>query len=587
MTTTYPNNDAFELLFQTTAQTSFNMTPYDWQRRLGGQILRLRADREEVRQLCIQPTGGGKTLVFHTLACYMKGVSICIIPLLSLGADQVNKAMLRARHDPSIWAVHLDDLRDIDVKELLGLINEMDQATTTVMLYSSPQFLVQRFPGFLSKLINTCAIKLVVVDEIHLFAQFGRSFRSEFNDMNEKFFRLIPKKTPMLFLTATCTKRIKASFETAIGLPITHVWWPSARNMIDRKVSLFVSYSSRPFSNMSKSIALMLKEETDLPSKFIVYSNVRSRIKDVKESLCLSFDKDDKLFEKDVICIHGQLSKEEKSRYTQIFLNPELEEDESIKVLCATSGVGNVGIDSPDIRGVFRLEFPPSIMDLVQEKGRAGRRPIADPSNFGYTLYFSIESYLYIFERTMNPKEKFIDESYRQAVINDALEVAQMFSVHRKCYYVALEEMLGNPYLEIDRSNDALPPCAICPFCRKEKLFPIINRPGTERVLFDIFHPQPQNGLAVETLPMTLEAIVKLIREYKDARFLITKSKAATPIPPDIVKKVLFLLLAAQILTLHYHQEEEKAVFALSRSANESSTFALHSDEFWNNIDLK
>ena len=185
MTTTYPNNDAFELLFQTTAQTSFNMTPYDWQRRLGGQILRLRADREEVRQLCIQPTGGGKTLVFHTLACYMKGVSICIIPLLSLGADQVNKAMLRARHDPSIWAVHLDDLRDIDVKELLGLINEMDQATTTVMLYSSPQFLVQRFPGFLSKLINTCAIKLVVVDEIHLFAQFGRSFRSEFNDMNE------------------------------------------------------------------------------------------------------------------------------------------------------------------------------------------------------------------------------------------------------------------------------------------------------------------------------------------------------------------------------------------------------------------
>ena len=73
-------------------------------------------------------------------------------------------------------------------------------------------------------------------------------------------------------------------------------------------------------------------------------------------------------------------------------------------------------------------------MDLVQEKGRAGRRPIADPSNFGYTLYFSIESYLYIFERTMNPKEKFIDESYRQAVINDALEVAQMFSVHRKCY---------------------------------------------------------------------------------------------------------------------------------------------------------
>ena len=188
----------------------------------------------------------------------------------------------------------------------------------------------------------------------------------------------------MLFLTATCTKRIKSSFETTTGVDITHVYWPSAVEMADRKVSLFMSYSSRPFSNMSKSIALMLTEEnSQFPnSKFIVYSNVRSRIKDVKEGLCLLFDKDDKLFETDVMCIHGHLSKEEKARYTQIFLNPEVEDDESIRVLCATSGVGNVGIDSPDIRGVFRLEFPPSIMDLVQEKGRAGRRPVPDPSNF-------------------------------------------------------------------------------------------------------------------------------------------------------------------------------------------------------------
>ena len=37
-------------------------------------MLHLQADREEVSQLCIQPTGGGKTLVFHLLACYMLGI---------------------------------------------------------------------------------------------------------------------------------------------------------------------------------------------------------------------------------------------------------------------------------------------------------------------------------------------------------------------------------------------------------------------------------------------------------------------------------------------------------------------------------
>ena len=65
------------------------------------------------------------------------------------------------------------------------------------------------------------------------------------------------------------------------------------------------------------------------------------------------------------------------------------------------------------------------------------RCPIADPSNFGYKIYFSIASYLYmIFERTMNPNEKFIDKWYCQAFLDDALlDVAQMFSENQKCYY--------------------------------------------------------------------------------------------------------------------------------------------------------
>ena len=73
------------------------------------------------------------------------------------------------------------------------------------------------------------------------------------------------------------------------------------------------------------------------------------------------FDKDDELFEDDIMCIHVNLSKEEKASYTQLFLNPEhAEVQQRIRVLCPTSGVGNVGIDSPDICAVFRLIFPPS-----------------------------------------------------------------------------------------------------------------------------------------------------------------------------------------------------------------------------------
>ena len=291
MTSNTSNNKAFKELFTATAQTTFNLTPRDWQRRVGGQILAGRKARGGLRQLCVQPTGGGKTLLFHTIACYLKGVSLCIVPLLSLGADQVNKTMLRTSGDPTTWAVHLDDLNDAkEVEELLLLLQEMNDIGT-VMLYTSPQFLTDRFPKFIASLMKVSFLRLIVVDEIHLFAHFGRSFRTKFNDLKKKLFLKVPKKTVMLFLTATCTKRIKSSFETTMGVDITHVSWPSAVELADRKVSLFVSYSSRPFSNMSKSIAMMLKDEnSSFPnSKFIVYSNVRSRIKDVKEGLCFFF----------------------------------------------------------------------------------------------------------------------------------------------------------------------------------------------------------------------------------------------------------------------------------------------------------
>ena len=145
---------------------------------------------------------------------------------------------------------------------------------------------------------------------------------------------------------------------------------------------------------MVTSITSLLKSSPEiagsLPNKCIVYSNIRKRVIDIKERLGNVFDADDNLHQFEVLSIHGHLPKLEKSRYMQMFLNPTHPDDKNVKVLCATSGVGNVGIDSPDIREVFRLEFPPSLLDIVQESGRAGRLAIPDPANFKYTLYFSL-----------------------------------------------------------------------------------------------------------------------------------------------------------------------------------------------------
>lgn len=64
----------------------------------------------------------------------------------------------------------------------------------------------------------------------------------------------------------------------------------------------------------------------------------------------------------------------EKAFYIQEFLDLDHKTIDLNRVLVCTNSVGNVGIDSPNIHAVYRLEFPPLIIDFIQEVGRAGRR---------------------------------------------------------------------------------------------------------------------------------------------------------------------------------------------------------------------
>ena len=70
-------------------------------------------------------------------------------------------------------------------------------------------------------------------------------------------------------------------------------------------------------------ISGVLKVGDRQSDKVIVYSNVRNRVIDVQEKLGDLFDRDDNLHKFEVLAIHGQLTKEEKSSYIQMFLDPQ------------------------------------------------------------------------------------------------------------------------------------------------------------------------------------------------------------------------------------------------------------------------
>ena len=69
------------------------------------------------------------------IASYLKGVTLCLSPLLSLAANQVNKDIIKNTRcaDSTIIALHMDESEHSDVTEILGMTkNLQDTSTLTV-----------------------------------------------------------------------------------------------------------------------------------------------------------------------------------------------------------------------------------------------------------------------------------------------------------------------------------------------------------------------------------------------------------------------------------------------------------------------
>ena len=75
---------------------------------------------------------------------------------------------------------------------------------------------------------------MIVLDKIHLLTDFRRSFRAEITLLKDELFDKVKETKPMLFLTAMCTKSVRSSFKSLIGVKCNSVHWPSPLEMKKR-----------------------------------------------------------------------------------------------------------------------------------------------------------------------------------------------------------------------------------------------------------------------------------------------------------------------------------------------------------------
>ena len=230
----------------------FGKMPYPWQQTVLDKLTKMLANNCCAPLLLVRPTGGGKSAVRDTFAVLLAGVTLTITPLLSLGADQAKKVLLNASVEfGSVTAFHHDEMKDpatmqMDlVEKLLSLPSD---TTKTVLLFMSPQALQNNtcWQVLVKKLLISCLLRFVALNEIHLFVHFGMTFRLEFAALKELLFQYllgdsIPGKTciPILLITATCSKNILNYLQLLSGLTIESTFnclWPEPCVMEHRHV---------------------------------------------------------------------------------------------------------------------------------------------------------------------------------------------------------------------------------------------------------------------------------------------------------------------------------------------------------------
>ena len=326
--------------------------------------------------LCVR-TGGGKTLTMYLTAVSVGGITLVIIPLLSLTANQLERIKRSMQKEGAVVAVHLDDASMQDVKEsVIPAMNEFPHnSSTTMMILCSPQFIANNihFRNALLRARDRAVLRLIVIDEVHIFAMHGRSFRDSIRVLKRtlfaKLYGSIRGYSP-LFLVMTATMPLSL---IAVLEDLTFVKWSRPCHQLRSTAADFQQrYIDMDFrvqadvSNLGLSNLIQTLEEssTSHACVFVNFKSECTKWADVLESKIA-----DKLLDVDVVQVNGDQDKHEKFAFTRLFTDSIKMKDYHLCVLVATAAA-NTGIDQVLVKWVLSVGLPRCLTTLMQERGR-------------------------------------------------------------------------------------------------------------------------------------------------------------------------------------------------------------------------
>lgn len=299
------------------------------------------------------PTGGGKSLITQTLAYQKEGLTIVIVPTVSLAIDQVRvaKAIIKSDNvDNEVFSYH----SGIDSQPILSAIRNK----VARLLFISPEALINNsgFAKVVSEANASRYLKNIIIDEAHIVVDWGASFRVEYQCIEPWRRKLIHSNPSIrtLLLSATfeshCISVLKKLFSE------NGEKWTEIRCDSLRHEPRYMLIKAKSFSDKQHKMVELVKK---MPHPMIIYV---ARPDDASEIAALLRDSGIK----NVETFTGLTTGIRRKQLIDAWV------DDQFEIMVATSAFG-VGVDKGDVRTVLHMYIPQNANAYYQELGRGGR----------------------------------------------------------------------------------------------------------------------------------------------------------------------------------------------------------------------